>query len=91
MNPLAPARSNTEVRVLVIGSGLAGLNAAQRLATRGRVLLVTKRQLKDAATSYAQGGIAAGHSADEVAYHHLINGGSGVGHDLQAGHEEALS
>lgn len=43
---------------LVIGSGLAGLNAALRLASAGSVTVVTKRELHDSATSWAQGGIA---------------------------------
>ena len=46
-------------RVLVVGSGIAGLHAAWRAADHGRVLLLTKRSLFDSATAYAQGGIAA--------------------------------
>jgi L-aspartate oxidase len=48
-----------EVDYLVLGSGLAGLNAALRLAEHGRVLVVTKRSVSESATNYAQGGIAA--------------------------------
>ncbi len=44
---------------LVIGSGLAGLMTALKLASSGEVFLVTKGQLEDGATEYAQGGIAA--------------------------------
>jgi len=48
-----------DVDYLVIGSGLAGLNAALRLAEGGgRVMVVTKRAVIDSATSGAQGGIA---------------------------------
>ncbi|MEL6547508.1 MAG: L-aspartate oxidase, partial [Myxococcota bacterium] len=43
---------------LIVGSGLAGLNAALRLAQHGSVTVVTKRKLNDSATSWAQGGIA---------------------------------
>src|SRR5438874_3207985 len=46
-------------RVLVIGSGVAGLHTAWRAAEHSDVLLLTKRSLFDSATSYAQGGIAA--------------------------------
>src|SRR4051812_28114634 len=45
--------------VLIIGSGLAGMSAALHLATRYRVALVTKHELLDGASSWAQGGIAA--------------------------------
>lgn len=46
-------------RVLVVGSGVAGLHAAWRASAFGDVLLLTKRSLFDSATAYAQGGIAA--------------------------------
>ncbi len=42
---------------LIVGSGLAGLNAALMLAEYGRVCVVTKRA-DDAASAWAQGGIA---------------------------------
>ena len=45
--------------VLVLGSGIAGLEAALTAADHADVLLVTKSQADQAATSYAQGGIAA--------------------------------
>lgn len=44
---------------LVIGSGVAGMTFALEAAERGEVALVTKRSLFDAATAWAQGGIAA--------------------------------
>jgi L-aspartate oxidase len=46
-------------RVLVIGSGVAGLHTAWRASEHSDVLLLTKRSLFDSATAYAQGGIAA--------------------------------
>ncbi|MBS0849076.1 L-aspartate oxidase [Citrobacter sp. JGM124] len=45
--------------VLIIGSGAAGLTAALHLAPHCRVLVLSKGQIKEAATFYAQGGIAA--------------------------------
>ena len=46
--------------VLIIGSGLAGMSAALHLAEASlRVALVTKNELLDGASSWAQGGIAA--------------------------------
>src|SRR2546430_16982305 len=46
-------------RVLVIGSGVAGLHTAWRAAEQSDVLLLTKRSLFAAAPAYAPGGIAA--------------------------------
>ena len=44
---------------LVIGSGVAGLTLALEAAKDADVLVVTKRDLDQSATAYAQGGIAA--------------------------------
>ena len=45
--------------VLIIGSGLAGLSLALRVADHKKVCLVSKRKMNDAASDWAQGGIAA--------------------------------
>ncbi len=55
---------------LIIGSGVAGLSLALNLAERGRVAVVTKKELADSNTNYAQGGVAAVSGADDdVALH----------------------
>jgi L-aspartate oxidase len=43
---------------LVIGSGIAGMSFALKVAEKGRVAILCKTSLEEANTSYAQGGIA---------------------------------
>jgi L-aspartate oxidase len=47
-----------EIDFLVIGSGIAGLTFALKVADLGKVALVTKGKVMDSNTSVAQGGIA---------------------------------
>ncbi|MBI5637332.1 MAG: L-aspartate oxidase [Nitrospinae bacterium] len=51
---------------LVIGSGMAGLIFALDAARAGRVAIITKREMKESNTQYAQGGIAAVTSLDDT-------------------------
>ena len=44
--------------VLIIGGGLAGLRAANAVSSSNRLMIVTKDQLQQSNSNYAQGGIA---------------------------------
>lgn len=48
-----------ETDFLVIGSGIAGLSFALKVAKHGKVILISKTKLEETNTKYAQGGIAA--------------------------------
>ncbi len=70
---------------LVLGSGVAGLSFALQAAAHGQVTIVTKRQRDDAATSWAQGGVAAVLSADDSFEKHVQDtetAGAGLCHDV---------
>src|SRR5580698_10272889 len=68
MPPVASSADTTDY--LVIGAGIAGLRAAIALARKGRVLVITKEQLAESNTAYAQGGIAVAMGGDaDVALH----------------------
>lgn len=53
------ARNFVTYDFLVIGSGIAGLNFALQVAKHGTVAIVTKKELMESNSNYAQGGIAA--------------------------------
>ena len=60
----------SETDFIVVGGGIAGLRAAIGLAEAGRVLVVSKQEVTESNTQYAQGGIAVALSdEDEVALH----------------------
>ena len=66
---------------LIIGSGLAGISLALKLADHQKVCLVTKKALLDGASSWAQGGIAAVQSPDDSMEEHVrdtLTAGAGL-------------
>ena len=59
--------------MLIIGSGIAGLLTALHTAEWGDVLMVTKREVQEAATSYAQGGIASVMQSEDSFDAHIMD------------------
>jgi L-aspartate oxidase len=69
---------------LVVGSGVAGLTFALRAAAHGEVTIVTKRHNDDAATAWAQGGVAAVSSPNDSFEDHrgdTLEAGAGLCHE----------
>ena len=72
--------------VVVIGSGIAGLSYILELVKSHptlRIALITKDALKESNSSYAQGGIAAAYSFEDIPKHiaDTLSAGDGVCHE----------
>lgn len=70
-----------DTEALVLGSGLAGLVLALKVADRSKVLLCTKTDLKTTNSAMAQGGIAAVMSEEDSFDRHVqdtLNAGAGL-------------
>src|SRR5436305_12951295 len=66
---------------LVLGSGIAGLSYALKVAPYGRVAIVTKKDRAESNTNYAQGGIAAVTSKEDSVEMHVrdtLEAGAGL-------------
>jgi L-aspartate oxidase len=66
---------------LVLGSGIAGLSFALKVAPRGRVAIITKKDRAESNTNYAQGGIAAVTGKDDTFELHVkdtLEAGAGL-------------
>ncbi|HEX4119941.1 MAG TPA: L-aspartate oxidase [Verrucomicrobiae bacterium] len=69
---------------LVLGSGIAGLSFALKVAHVGRVAIVTKKSRAESNTNYAQGGIAAVTSREDSFARHVadtLEAGAGLCHE----------
>ncbi|MGD9497355.1 MAG: L-aspartate oxidase [Armatimonadota bacterium] len=81
ITPRIPRPNIHEFDFLVIGSGVAGLFAALHLADRGKVGLLTKDELTESNTEYAQGGIAVALGRDDAPADHArdtLEAGAGL-------------
>ena len=70
-----------QTEFLIIGSGSAGMRAAIEASQHGDVLLVTKGQLKESNSRYAQGGIAVAMSQNDTVDCHVedtLKAGNGL-------------
>ena len=56
---------------LVVGSGIAGLMSAIHLSRIGKVIVMTKKELAESNTNYAQGGIACVMTSDDSFDRHV--------------------
>jgi len=68
---------------LVIGSGIAGLSFALKVAKHGKVIVISKDKAGESNTSYAQGGIASVTRATDNAQKHISDtmiAGAGLCH-----------
>ncbi len=63
--------SSLNTDVLIIGSGIAGLFAAIKIAPYANVILVTKKDKNESNTNYAQGGIASVISKEDSFDRHI--------------------
>ena len=69
---------------LVIGSGIAGMSYALKVAKYGKVAIIAKNKLEDANTFYAQGGIASVTNAWDN------KGDIVIGNDVWIGYEAVI-
>jgi L-aspartate oxidase len=72
-----------DIDFLIVGSGIAGLSFAIRVASKGSVAVVTKKKDSESNTNYAQGGIASVIQPKDSFSNHIddtLTAGSGLGY-----------
>ncbi|DAB37025.1 MAG TPA: L-aspartate oxidase [Sulfurospirillum cavolei] len=74
----------TSYDVLIVGTGIAGLNTALGLPKNLDVLLISKDYAWECNTFYAQGGVAVAKDAQDVAVHRRDTLEAGAGHCNEA-------
>src|SRR5512146_1855069 len=70
-----------EFQFVLLGSGIAGLVFALKVAPHGRVAIITKKDRAESNTNYAQGGIAAVTSKEDSFEMHVrdtLEAGAGL-------------
>jgi len=76
--------ANQRYDFVVLGSGIAGLTFALRVAERGSVAVITKKNRAESNTNYAQGGIACVTSTEDTFDLHVrdtLEAGAGLCHE----------
>jgi L-aspartate oxidase len=67
--------------ILIIGSGLAGLSAAIKLADNKKIAIISKKELSVSSSQWAQGGIASAISEEDSIDAHIndtLSSGAGL-------------
>src|ERR1044071_7111280 len=81
VQPVLNGARMKQFEFIVLGSGIAGLSFALKVAKHGRVAIVTKKDRAESNTNYAQGGIAAVTSKEDSVELHVrdtLQAGAGL-------------
>lgn len=73
-------KKKTQYDVIIIGAGVAGLYAANKLPKDKKVLIINKRETFKCNSFYAQGGVALARDAQDIPYHikDTLDAGAGL-------------